>query len=251
MRVETIRGNAGSACYLLVDHGVLLDCGPGTYAALADHRLLEGVRHIVVSHMHADHMLDVIALGDAAAMLEHFAGGPSWPGAQLLLPRPDGVVVLDRLARALADDGMDPWRRLKRAFDVREYDERDTVVLGSLRARFCRTRHSRPCYATRLAGPDGDVTYTADTAWSDALVEFAAGSELLLCEATFTDRAPGSDKHLTGRQAGELAAATGAQRLILVHLGPDSAEHEVNLRAAREVFDGPVSLARSLGASVR
>jgi ribonuclease BN (tRNA processing enzyme) len=88
------------------------------------------------------------------------------------------------------------------------------------------------------------MTYSADTSISPALVDLARGSEVFLCEATWsTDPTLPPDVHLTGRQAGEHAARAGVGRLLLTHLSP-FADPAVVLAEAREGYAGPLGLAR-------
>ena len=71
--------------------------------------------------------------------------------------------------------------------------------------------------------PGQSVAVVMDTAWTDAAVELARGADLLLCESTYLDRdrhLAERYRHLTARQAGELAAAAGVRRLVLTHFSP-------------------------------
>jgi ribonuclease Z len=75
------------------------------------------------------------------------------------------------------------------------------------------------------------VAFVLDTAWCDGALELARGADLLVCESTFlhehADLAQAYG-HLTARQAGELAAAAGARRLVLTHFSqrePDTARY--------------------------
>ena len=51
------------------------------------------------------------------------------------------------------------------------------------------------------------------------------------------------DLHLNGREAGECAQTAGVGRLVLTHMPPWT-DAKVNLRDAKDVFEGPVELAR-------
>jgi ribonuclease BN (tRNA processing enzyme) len=90
------------------------------------------------------------------------------------------------------------------------------------------------------------VVYSGDTAACDSLVELARGADVLLCEATWPHVAPGGGPqpvgvHLSGREAGEHAAAAGVGRLLLTHV-PCWYDAD-DLRAeAKEAYDGPVDL---------
>ena len=68
---------------------------------------------------------------------------------------------------------------------------------------------------------------------------------MLLCEASFTDRADNPPNvHLTARQAGEHATRAGAGRLVLTHLVPWN-DRELSLSQAAQTYHGPLSLATS------
>ena len=97
-----------------------------------------------------------------------------------------------------------------------------------------------------VRGPGQTVAYLTDLAGSDANLERAAslarGADLLVCEAVFLeeDRAlAASRKHLTARQAGELARRAGAKRLAVFHFSAryDGREDEL-VREASGGFGG-------------
>ncbi len=85
------------------------------------------------------------------------------------------------------------------------------------------------------------MAYSADSGPCDALLELARGVDLFVCEAG----SPGEQEmamHLNGRQAGEVAARAGAQRLLVTHLAPGTDANDT-LAHARSSFGGPVGLA--------
>jgi len=99
-----------------------------------------------------------------------------------------------------------------------------------------------------VEGPGQVVAYLTDLAGTDENLEraeaFVRDADLLLCEAAFldADRALAfARKHLTARQAGELARRAGAKRLAVFHLSPryEGREAEV-FREAGEAFGAPV-----------
>ena len=58
--------DAGGACsgYLIEEDGytLLLDCGNGVFAKLRGHRDYVDVDAVLISHLHADHFLDLVPL---------------------------------------------------------------------------------------------------------------------------------------------------------------------------------------------
>jgi len=90
-------------------------------------------------------------------------------------------------------------------------------------------------YLTDLAGTGENLTQAEN---------FVREADLLLCEAAFLDEDRDlafERKHLTAKQAGELARRAGAKRLAVFHVSPryEGREAEV-LREAGEAFGAPV-----------
>jgi len=103
--------------------------------------------------------------------------------------------------------------------------------------------HPVEAFAFRFEHGGRVLTYSGDTGESAVLTELARSADILLCEAGFPD-VPDlpAGLHLTGRQAGQHAAAAGAGRLVLTHLDANY-DPALSLAGAMEAFGGPVSLA--------
>ncbi len=84
------------------------------------------------------------------------------------------------------------------------------------------------------------LVYSSDTEPCEALVRLGTGADLLLHEATGD-----AQGHSSPRQAGEMAAAMGAKRLVLVHLA-NSGDEERWRQEAEEAYAGPVFIAHDL-----
>jgi ribonuclease Z len=77
----------------------------------------------------------------------------------------------------------------------------------------------------------------------------AEGTDLLLCEATFTRSEADLARragHLTAGQAGELASEAGVRRLVLSHFSQRYPEVEPLMAEARAAFDGDLVMAEDL-----
>jgi ribonuclease Z len=93
--------------------------------------------------------------------------------------------------------------------------------------------------------------FIMDTRLCDAAFELADDADLLVCEATFADAdaALADDYgHLTAGQAGQIAAAAGARRLVLTHFSQryDDAAMPQLRRDAAAAYDGDIILANDL-----
>jgi ribonuclease BN (tRNA processing enzyme) len=246
--------DAGGACsgYLVEDGEtcVLVDCGSGVFAELRRIREYTRVDAIVVSHMHADHFLDLVpyacALSYAPRQLPFAVAG--WPGTdeparpRLLLP-PGATEVVRAVAAAGGQPGL-----FDGAFGMSEYDVHATGAIGSLRLRFQPVPHYVPCNAIELrsAASPGRFTFGADHGPTDALREFAAGTDLLMLEASLPFPIPDdpSRGHLTATEAGEHAALCDAKRLVLTHI-TDELDHEQALADAARGYAGPIEIAHA------
>lgn len=219
----------GSACsaYLVRTAGtaVALDLGNGSLANLQRHLGFDELDAVVLSHAHPDHWVDLAGLRVALRY------GLGREGLRLL-----GTAETIELALALCGD-------LAPTFDVAVVDDGDEVDLGELRLRFAATDHYVPTLACRVDAPEGvSLAYSADTGpdWSfDAL---GPGIDLALCEAThLADEEGHGVKHLSARQAGDLARSAGIPRLLITHLWP-GVDRRVAAEEAAAAFGGPVEV---------
>ena len=219
----------------LVEHDgyrLVLDLGNGALGQLQRHCDLLAVDAVLVSHLHADHCLDLV--GYSYARRYHPGGVPP----RLPVHGPAGLETrILEAYEAPPQDGLgDVYDYLEHGPDVRR--------LGPFTVTSALVEHPVESYALRLEAGGRSLVYSGDTARSDALVELARGCDLLLCEASWaSEPEPPQGIHLTGREAGEHATRAGAQRLLLTHLMP-YADPDVMLGEARECYAGPLDLAR-------
>lgn len=230
---------AGGVCsgYLLEDGGlsILLDCGHGVAGALLAARPRVDIGHIVISHMHADHFIDVLPL---RFRLTRDMAGLAKPSVRLHLP-PGGIAAFAAVLSAICF----PPDFLSSTFIVEEYTPGQTIRLAEgASASFVEGVHYIPGCAVRIDGAKS-LVYSGDTAPSERLAAFAAGADLLLCEATLHEPEAGPVRgHLTPRQAAALAAAAGIPRLLLTHFWFD-ADRTAACREAQNEFAGSVAAA--------
>ncbi len=226
--------------YLLRGDGVALalDLGNGTLGALQ--RVLDPFEldALLLSHLHPDHCADVPSL--VVYRRYHPA-----PPHRRRLPLHAPTEAPTRLAAASAPSAAElATTDLFDVFDFRPLGVR-TVHIGEFEIDAAGVEHPCESYALRIRHGGRCLVYTGDTGPCDRLAGFAAGADLLLAEASWTH---GADKpaglHLSGRQAGELAAAADVGRLLLTHVPPWTDPQQV-LAEARSVHHGPVELARA------
>jgi ribonuclease Z len=193
---------------------LLIDAGGSTYQRLLRAGLdpLGGhsgppLQGILLTHSHCDHINGLAALLFSLRLAGRTAELPIYGLAPTL-------ELVQRILDAFGLDGLEPpiaWTELQAG---------DTVPLAAgWHVRTALTSHSRPCLALRFEEAVGGraITYSADTEPCPAVAELARGAAALIHEATTPEPFPG---HTTPRQAGAVAAAAGAGRLLLVHYSP-------------------------------
>lgn len=239
------RPNPAEACagYLLEGGStrLLLDIGPGVVAQLLRRHHPDELGAVIVSHMHADHMLDLVTLRYV------YPWRRLSPSERLEVIMPPGSAdQLLELAR-----GVGSARHFEDAFRLREHDGTTPLRFDGLTITPVETVHYIPCWGFRAEGDGRRFAYTADTAPCGGLSDLSQGADLLLAEATLQsldeDAAPPEPRgHLLPVEAGEAARDGGSRSLLLTHLAvPD--EGEAARIAAAEAFGGPVEIAKPLG----
>lgn len=244
--------DADGACsgYLIEEDGIalLMDCGNGVFSKLRRFRDYCAVDAVVISHLHADHFLDLVPFSYALTYSPRQQPVPvdRWPGtdspARPVLHAPAGAA--DTFRRVVGAWGNDDL--IDRAFDLREYAVTDTVDVGTLRLRFHHVPHFTVTHAIDVASTNGGgrFTFGADCSPTDELTEFAGGTDLLLIEATLPrPERTGVRGHLTAEEAGEHGRRAGARRLVLTHIS-DELDSASARAEAEKTFGGPVEVAR-------
>jgi ribonuclease Z len=99
--------------------------------------------------------------------------------------------------------------------------------------------------------PGQRFAFVMDTRLCDAAFALADRADMLVCESTFANAEAGLARdygHLTAGQAGQIAAQSGARRLVLTHFSQryESGDDKRLAGEAASAFGGEVVLARDL-----
>jgi ribonuclease BN (tRNA processing enzyme) len=243
--------DAGGACsgYLISegDATLLLDCGNGVFAKLRQRIDYVDVDAVLISHLHADHILDLVPYAYALTYTPRQQPVPvaGYPGtdnpARPRLIAPAGATdVFRRLTGSWGSEDL-----IESAFALEEYDAEAIVEVGPLRARFKEVPHFTTTYAIDLSSMNSDrrFTYGADGRPGEELVEIARDTDLLFVEATLPrPERTGRRGHMTPAEAGDHARRAGAHRVVLIHIS-DELDLEWAVREGSEAFGAPVELA--------
>ena len=219
-------GPKSAASSYLVEHDgfrLLLDLGNGAFGPLQGYVDPASIDAVFLSHLHADHCLDVAPY----VVWLRYSGRAAGGRVPLYAP----VAAERRLALAYDTDG----EALTDVFDFVPVGP-GSFTLGPFEVSLARTAHPIECYAIRLEAAGRSLVYTGDTGPCERVIELAREADVLLSEAAHP---PGSGLppalHLTGREAGQTATEAGVGRLLITHI-PSWVDEIGQLFAASQVF---------------
>jgi ribonuclease BN (tRNA processing enzyme) len=231
--------DAGGACSgYLIEEGsttIVLDCGNGAFGKLRRRVDYRDVDAAVISHLHGDHLLDLVPFSYALTL---------GPGAAERTRRPRLIapVGADAFFRRLAGTWGDEELIID-AFELEEYEPGGEATVGDVSVRSHPVPHIGPTHAIELTSPSGGrIVFGADGRYSDELIAAARGADLLVAEATLPDLDPSQDVHMSAEETGRLAREAGVGRLVLTHIS-DELDTERSRRIAAEEFGGEVEVA--------
>jgi ribonuclease BN (tRNA processing enzyme) len=259
------------SCYLLQTEdntdrtwSLVLDLGSGAFGALQQHIDPRDIDAICLSHLHADHCADLVGL---AVWARYAPGGPLppipcygpsttvWRVRQLADHGRGERGGIDAYAAAPARPAPSSEGTTARgtivaggAFRVRNWVAGRQVQVGPFTITPSSARHPVEAYSIRVVTamdhPNQAVfVYSGDSDLVPELEDSARGADLLLCEAGFVHgRDTVGGVHMTGRQAGELAAKAGAGKLVVTHVAPWD-DKATAVADARLRYDGPIEAA--------
>ncbi|MEP6589837.1 MAG: ribonuclease Z [Gemmatimonadota bacterium] len=258
----------------------LFDCGEGTQRQMMRYGTGFGMEEIYFSHYHSDHTLGLPGLLRSLGMMARTAPlrlyGPR--GAHKHL----GALValgMERVKFPVEIVEVTPGQVLKHGefdFHVGEASHRGDCVayslvehdrLGRFDPELARSlgipegprwgeihrgkpvtlesgRVVQPAELVGPARPGRKVTYSGDSAPTDAMLHLAVGSDLLIHEATFgedeRERAR-ETMHSTAREAATVAFEAGVGRLVLTHISARYTREAPELLAeAKAVYENTV-----------
>ncbi len=211
---------------------LVVDFGGGVLGALQRHAD-PGDVHVLLSHLHADHCLDLPGL----FVWRRYHPNP--PIGKKSIYGPSDLQSRLGAASSPAGGELDDFTDI---FDVHRWRAGESVRLGTLDVLPVPVSHPTESYGMRFTDPSGAVfVYSGDTGPCESVVELAGGADVFLCEASWTHD-PGNrppNVHLSGTEAGQIAARAGVSELLLTHIPPWTSREDL-ITEAKSTFDGPV-----------
>jgi len=232
-----------SSCSVLMQTGssrLLFDSGPGTMRRLLEAKTsIFEISHIFYSHFHPDHTSEFVPFifatkyPDGSRRKTPLTAG----GGRGFLNFYEGLKTVYGDWIELAPEMLEAIE-----FDIKKSDHRQ---FKDFAVETVPVAHNEESIAFRVTGRDGrSAVYTGDTDYSEAIIDLAKETDLLICECALPDqlRVPG---HLTPSQAGELAARAKVRKLVLTHFYPECEIEDIEAQC-RKTYGGPLVLAEDL-----
>lgn len=186
----------------------MIDCGTGAVGALQRADALLDVDAVLLSHLHADHCLDLVAW--YYTRYYH----PDGPRPTVPVYGPQGSA--ERIAKAFDDVPMG----LSSTYDWR-LAKAGHMEIGPFDIELAAMRHPIESLGMRIIADGKTFAYSSDTAECEALPAIARDADFLLSEASWQHDCPHPDGvHMSGIEAAQMANRAGAGRLLLTHVVP-------------------------------
>lgn len=218
----------GEACsgYLLKcgDKNIMLDFGSGVFSRLYGLLPRLDIDIVLLSHLHSDHMADMLILRYA---LEQLGAHSLCRGVPLPVIAPAEPREIFRLLSSGS------------IFDVTAAKDNTKLRYEGITFTFHRMTHPVETYAISVEYGGKRLLYTGDTGMRHDLVDIASGADMLLADVCYLNEELGGKliaAHLSAAQAGNLAAAANVDMLLCSHLWGGRQEHSELLRQVRTAF---------------
>lgn len=192
-----------------------------------------GLTDLVLTHFHPDHVSGVPLL-----LMDMWLMGRRSPLQVHGLSH-----TLDRIEALMDLYSWEHWpgffpvvfHRLPEDEGAPVFENREMKMVAS------PVKHLIPTIGLRVDFPSRgkSLTYSCDTEPCDAVVRLAAGSDVLIHEATGA-----SSGHSSAMQAGKIARQAQVGALVLIHYPVGLSDSSGLVQEAKQTFTGPVELAR-------
>ena len=201
---------ACSGCLAEDENGsaVAIDMGAGSLSRLMKAIDPRKLKAIILSHLHWDHISDMLPLGYLAGMTDIPVFAPARPAQAF-----DALTSLG-------------WK-------IHPHED---MRVGDMQISFGPARHPVPCSSVRIECHGRVFVYTGDTNTHPGLAAFARGADLLLADAGLREADWAENKpHLSPALCGKLASEAGVRKMVITHLSPFN-DKDLLLSEASAVF---------------
>jgi ribonuclease Z len=258
------------------DENILVDCGEGTQRQFRKAKLNPNkVTRILITHWHGDHVLGIAGLLETLSFSEYkktlYIYGPK--GTKEFMRNLFHTFEFHKTFRIEieevegiffeTDDFYIGAEKMSHGIPCNAYA---FVKKGNLRIdkkKLAKIKIHGPILKKLKEGKDivydgkkylaknltyeeerKKVSFVFDTSLNDRIVPFVQDSDLLICESTFdadSEERANEYKHLTAKQAGEIAKKSNSKKLVLTHISQRYSKNPKRiLDAAKKIFKNSV-----------
>lgn len=204
-------GRSQAAILVENEKPLLLDCGAGTLIRLDQAGVnIEALDTVVITHLHLDHVSDLLALANARYLSQ-------LPGLEVY--GPEGTEVYFKIVRS-AYPNLE-----KMEVSLHEVRPMDSFSLSGFDIFAEEAVHSVTALAYRIEAEDKVAVYSGDTEPSQRVAALADGADLLVHECSFPEPFDVTN-HSTPRKLANVLRGVSAKRIILTHLYPQAQGYE-------------------------
>lgn len=208
------KANCACSCYMITykDKNVILDLGCGSLPRVFSKINIQDIDALILSHLHADHMGDVLTLRyalDAAKKL----GKRDIPLPVYLPKEPQAESQLITVNKMI---------------DPTFISDGSNFNICGMDAHFALMPHSVPSYAVSLIAGGRKFVYSGDSSYNEGLIAFSKDAGILLMEAAFLSKnKPENAPHVSAAEAALLGKHAKAEKLLLTHIFPEYDEGDI------------------------
>ena len=253
---------------------ILVDCGEGTQTQFRKAKLNPGkVTRLLITHWHGDHVLGIPGLLQTLALNDYkktlyiygpkgtkkfmknlldvfvFTGNLSLNVKEVdegkFFETNDFYLESKRMTHGTICNAYAFVKKGKRRIDknkIKKLKLPHGPLMKKLKEGKNITHEGKKYFAKDLTFIEGDkkISFVLDTSENSKIVPFVKDSDLLVCESTFgselTEKAK-EHKHLTSKQAAEIAKKSKSKKLFLTHIGQRYSRNLAEiLEQAKKIF---------------
>ncbi|HEY8390496.1 MAG TPA: MBL fold metallo-hydrolase [Clostridia bacterium] len=179
---------------------VLLDCGNGVLARLQNYTDIIKLDAVILTHLHADHMSDILVLRYYCAFNNL--------KLDVYLPQEDSLEY--SLISSCEN------------FNIINIEPDKTYKIKDLNIHFVEMAHPKKCFGVRLEDEKAVLAYTGDTTLNPNLDKLTLGADTVLMDCAFPTQAHKPQTPHMSLSQGALYAQNKPFKLLVTHIIPNT-----------------------------
>jgi len=224
------------------DDLILMDCGYGTLMQFQ--KIPEDyfdLTHILITHTHADHATDLMAIIQAIFVRTLEIGGGTKRIKPLIIIGPPGFKkAFNELKKILQPE--------KVSFNIQVFEMGNSFKRfkgWTLESAVVRHVDFWKSIAYKITEDNESFVYSGDTGFCPEILNFTKGAKTLLLECTVPASWEYPKGHLNPQFAAEIATLSNASKLILTHLYDIDTPQDIKQEISKK-FNGKIIIAKDL-----